>query len=80
MHTPIGDCTSDCRRDGCPEVATNEEKIIEWLARNEYSLSDVLQDDEGRPYVNSYHEYESGEDGMSGGMRKLYLPKEVLET
>lgn len=28
-HTPIGDCTSDCRREGCPndEVPTFEE----WL-------------------------------------------------
>ena len=25
-HTPIGECTSNCRREGCPEEATEEEQ------------------------------------------------------
>jgi hypothetical protein len=41
MHTPIGDCTSDCRRVGCPD-----DIIMEMLADDQMKHAEAPSSEE----------------------------------
>jgi hypothetical protein len=41
MHTPIGQCTSDCRRIGCPDA----EELMDVLADDQMKHAKVPSDE-----------------------------------
>ena len=55
MHTPLNQCTSDCRRDGCPD------DIMEFLADDQIKHAELPADAEMDAMYDATVESESKE-------------------